>query len=155
MDLPATSLRRATPADVAGVAALAEAAYSPYVERMGGLRPGPMDVDYAAALASDDVEGWVADVDGVIGGYLLLVPEDDGLLLDNVAVHPSLHGRGLGRALLSHAELRARALGLSRIRLYTHVSMVENQRLYAHLGYVETHRATTHGFTRVFFAKDL
>ncbi|RYB92966.1 N-acetyltransferase [Nocardioides oleivorans] len=155
MGLPATSLRRATPADAAAVADIAEAAYFPYLERMGGLRPGPMDTDYASALSSGDVEAWVAVADAAVVGFLLLVPEEDGLLLDNVAVRPSHHGRGTGRLLLSHAELRAQALGLARIRLYTHVTMVENQQLYARLGYVETHRATERGLTRVFLAKHL
>ena len=65
------------------------------------------------------------------------------------------HGRGLGRLLLEHAERRTLELGLDRIRLYTHVTMVENQALYERTGYVETARRTEHGFTRVFYEKRL
>jgi ribosomal protein S18 acetylase RimI-like enzyme len=153
MASPPTSVRRATPADAHVLADVAEAAYSPYVARMGGLRPGPMETDYAGAV--EDSEAWVALADGEVAGFLILVPEADGLLLDNVAVHPTHHGQGHGRALLSLAESRARALGLDRIRLYTHETMIENQRLYSSIGYTETHRATEHGFTRVFYEKRL
>jgi len=146
-------LRRATGADAPAVAAIAEAAYSPYLERMGGLRPGPMDTDYDAAVA--DTEAWVVEVDGAVAGFVLLVEEEGRMLLENVAVLPRLHGRGLGRLLLEHAERRTAELGLDRIRLHTHVTMVENQALYERTGYVETARRTEHGFTRVFYEKRL
>ena len=146
-------VRRAAPGDAVAMAAVAEAAYSPYVERMGGLRPGPMDTDYAAAVV--DAEAWVATDGGTVVGFLLLVAEHDALLLENVAVLPSHRGRGVGRSLLRLAESRALALGLRRIRLYTHVTMVENQALYERVGYVETARTTERGFTRVFYEKGL
>ncbi len=84
-----------------------------------------------------------------------MVAEPDALLLDNVAVLPTHHGRGVGRALLELAEERALAFGRNRIRLFTHVTMVENQRLYERIGYVETDRATEDGRTRVFYEKVL
>ena len=149
--LAAVELRRATRADAPALADIAEAAYAPYLDRMGGLRPGPMDTDYAAAVA--DTEAWVAVLGGAVAGFVLLVEEDEGLLLDNVAVLPAHHGRGVGRRLLELAEHRTVELGLDRIRLYTHVTMVENQALYERIGYVETARTTEHGFTRVFYEK--
>lgn len=145
------AVRRAGAHDVPALQRIAEAAYTPYVARMGGLRPGPMETDYAAAVT--DSEAWVA-VDGEhVVGYLLLVPEADAMLLENVAVAPPHQGRGVGRALLELAESRTRAHGLHRIRLHTHETMVENQRLYSSIGFVETHRSTEHGFTRVFLEK--
>ena len=147
------TIRRATPDDAPAIARVAEAAYSPYLERMGGMRPGPMDADYAAAVAADEV--WVAEDGGRVVGHLVLLDEPGALVLDNVAVLPSHHGRGVGRALLELAEERARAAGHTRIRLYTHVTMVENQRLYERIGYVETQRTTERGFTRVFYEKAL
>lgn len=132
---------------------LAEQAYSPYLPRMGGLRPGPMDTDYRTAVAES--EAWVAESEGEVVGFLLLVAEEDGMLLENVAVLPSHHGRGIGRALLVLAEERAVSAGHARIRLYTHESMVENQRLYERSGYAETHRGGEDGLTRVFFEKRL
>lgn len=146
-------LRRATEADAQALAAIAAAAYSPYLERMEGLRPGPMDTDYAAAVA--DTEAWVALHNGDVVGFVLLVGEVDHVLLENVAVVPEHHGRGVGRMLLELAEHRTAELGLDRVRLYTHVTMVENQALYERVGYVETARTTDHGFTRVFYEKHL
>ena len=146
-------VRRAVAADAARIAYVAEAAYTPYLERMGGLRPGPLDADYGAAVAG--TEAWVVDRDGEVVAFLLLVVEDDGMLLDNVAVLPSHHGQGLGRTLLLLAEERAIAAGLDRVRLYTHVTMVENQRLYERSGYAETHRAGDSGLVRVFYEKRL
>ena len=146
-------LRRATAADAPRMQRVAEEAYSTYLPRMGGQRPGPMDTDYLAAVT--DTEAWVAEADGDLVGFLILAAEDDGMLLEGVAVHPAHQGRGLGRALLVLAEQRAVATGHARIRLYTHESMVENQRLYERIGYAETHRATEHAFTRVFYEKSL
>ncbi|MCW2738162.1 GNAT family N-acetyltransferase [Nocardioides sp.] len=146
-------VRRATAADAPRLSYVAEQAYSAYLPRMGGKRPGPMDTDYAAAVTG--TEAWVASVDGEVVGFLLLVAEDDGMLLENVAVLPSHAGRGIGRALLVLAEERAVGAGHSRIRLYTHETMVANQALYERIGYVETCRATAHGFTRVFYEKTL
>ena len=146
-------LRRADIADAAAMRDVAEAAYAPYLDRMGGHRPGPMDTDYDAAVA--DTEAWVVEVDGAVAGFVLLVEEEGRMLLENVAVLPRLHGRGLGRLLLEHAERRTLELGLDRIRLYTHVTMVENQALYERTGYVETARTTEHGFIRVFYEKRL
>lgn len=146
-------LRRATAADAPELEYVAELAYSPYLPRMDGLRPMPMDADYAAAVV--DSEAWVAFVGEEVVGFALLVAEDDVMLLENVAVLPSHHGTGVGRALLELAEERSRAAGLARVRLYTHESMVENQRLYEHIGYIETHRESEHGRTRVFFEKSI
>ena len=148
-----TELRRADAADVPALQRIASAAYSPYLSRMGGQRPGPLDADYAAAVETS--ETWVACADGSPVGFLVLVDEGGVLLLDNVAVLPSHHGHGVGRALLELAEDRATACGCTRIRLFTHVTMVENQVLYERIGYTETHRSTDDGVTRVFYEKEL
>jgi len=147
------NLRRATAADAPTMSRIAGLAFAPYVERMDGRRPAPMDADYAAAVAHD--EAWVAEHDGEVIGFLVLVGETDGLLLDGVAVLPSHHGLGAGRALLTLAEERARAGGHERIRLYTHQTMVENQRLYERIGYVVARRAEEDGFARIFYEKVL
>jgi ribosomal protein S18 acetylase RimI-like enzyme len=127
-------------------------AFGHYVERIG-MRPVPMDADYDAAVAHADT--WVADDGGQIVGLLILVPGDDHVLVENVAVDPGRQGEGIGRALLAFAEQRAAELGVSEMRLYTHVLMTENQALYARLGYVEVERRTVEGRTGVFMSKRL
>ena len=146
-------LRPASVADAARMQRIAAEAYAPYLDRMGGQRPAPMDEDYAAAVA--DHEAWVVEADGEVVGFLVLVGREDAMLLDNVAVSPSHQGLGAGRALLALAVVRARADGLARITLYTNEEMVENLALYDRIGYAETRRADEHGFARVFYEKAL
>lgn len=146
-------VRRAVAADAARMAYVAEQSFAMYLARMDGRRPVPMDADYAAAVA--EAESWVAMDDGEFVGYLVLVEEEDGFVLDNLAVLPSHHGRGIGRALLELAEERSLARGFRVIRLYTHVTMVENQRLYEGIGYVETGRETVAERSRVLYEKVL
>jgi N-acetylglutamate synthase-like GNAT family acetyltransferase len=146
------ALRRATPHDAPGIAALVERAYSRYIERIAGP-PAPMLEDYATVV--EQAEVWVASDETGLLGCLVLVPHADHLLLDNVAVRPDVQGRGIGRELLVHADHRARELGLPEVRLYTNVTMTENRSYYATHGYVETHTATEHGFERVYFVREL
>lgn len=144
--------RRARPDEAAALRALAARAYAPYTERLGRTAP-PVDADYAGAVAAGTA--WVAEADGVIAGYAILVDEGDHLLLDNVAVDPDGQGRGVGAVLLRLAEDEARRLALPEIRLYTNEAMTENLRYYARHGYAETHRAGEHPLRRVFFTKVL
>lgn len=132
------------------VRAIVDEAYAPYVPRIG-MRPGPMDDDYVAELRDGLVD--VVEHDGEILGLVVLVDEGDALLVQNVAVRPASQGRGVGRALLTHADRTAVRRGLDELRLYTHSGMTENIELYQRLGWRETHRRTEHGFQRVFFSK--
>jgi N-acetylglutamate synthase-like GNAT family acetyltransferase len=145
-------LRRAAPADVPELTALAADAYAAYVPRMG-RRPAPMTADYAASVGRGEV--WVAACGGAIVGLIVLVPRADHLLLENVAVRPASQRTGIGGRLLEEAERHARRLGLAEIRLYTNTAMTENIGYYARRGYIQTHRAEQDGFQRVFFAKQL
>ena len=98
------TLRRATADDVAAIAALIGDAYARYIERLG-RRPSPMDDDHAAYVTRG--ESWVLCDDehgGAVVGAIVLADREDHLFVDNLAVAPALHGRGLGRALLEHAD---------------------------------------------------
>lgn len=133
------------------LAEIARAAYVHYVPRIGRL-PEPMTVDYAEAVRAGHT--WVAETDRIVG-LLVLAPQPDHLLLENVAVRPGAQGDGIGRQLLAHAEREAVRLGYPEIRLYTNAAMTENLAYYPRRGYVETHRADVAGFHRVFFTKSL
>ena len=147
-----STLRPAVAADVPAVQAIVNAAYAIYLPRMA-KPPGPMLDDYLVLVAGGHVS--VLEQDGEIAGVVVLLPQDDHLLLDNVAVSPAHQGRGLGRVLIAFAEQEARRLGFDEVRLYTHVVMTENQALYARLGFEETHRGEQHGYERVFMRKQL
>lgn len=149
---PTIAIRPASARDVARMQAIVDQAYAIYIPRIG-KKPGPMLDDYAARVAEG--AAWVAEQDGQVAGILVLLPEADHLLLDNVAVAPEAHGKGVGRALVAFAEAEARRRGHAEIRLYTHEKMTENIAMYPRLGYAETHRAQQAGYDRVFFRKKL
>jgi len=128
------------------------AAYEPFIARIG-KPPAPMSDDYARHIAHGGA--FVLEDSGRIRGVLILARRPDGMLLNNVAVHPELQGRGHGRALIAHAEAEVRKLGYRQIRLYTHVLMTENQALYRRVGFIETARVSEQGFDRVYMVKQL
>lgn len=145
--------RRATLADVPAITALVRDAYARYIERLG-RRPSPMDDDHAVYVERG--EQWViADEAGTVIGAVVLTPRDDHLFVDNLALAPALHGRGLGRLLLEHADAQARRLGLPELRLYTNAKMTENLAIYPKLGYERTGRKMVGIYDRVFFRKTL
>jgi GNAT superfamily N-acetyltransferase len=146
------NLRLATPLDIPAIQRIVRDAYSPYITRIG-REPGPMSDDYAALIEAQRVQ--VLERDGAIDGLLVLIPEAEALLLDNVAVSPHAQGLGLGRTLMAIAEQTALDLGYCAIRLYTNEAMVENLAIYQRLGYVETHRGEENGLKRVYMCKVL
>ena len=131
------SLRPATAADAPRLTELVQSAYGHYVERLGGP-PRPMSDDYAEVIRRNSVT--VAERDDVPVGLIVLGVDDEGFFIDNVAVDPKQQGRGVGRALLEHAEAVARREGFDSIYLYTHELMSENLALYSRAGYVEYDR---------------
>lgn len=146
------SIRLASAADRPAVEEIVAASYGKYVARIG-RKPGPMLDDYGSLIDQGFV--YVLDNAGQIDGLVVLVPEAETMLLDNVAVRPEAQGQGLGRLLLDFAEAAAWRAGFRSIRLYTHEMMTENLALYARMGFVETHRAEEEGLHRVFMSKRL
>ena len=146
------ALRRAEPRDADAIADLVQRAYAHYPERIG-VRPAPMDADYAEAVRDDEV--WVAERGEGIVGVVVLRHEAGHAFVDNVAVAPNAQGEGLGGRLLELAEGRAAAAGHAEVRLLTHELMHETRAMYEHLGWRQTERRREHGFSRVYFAKAL
>jgi GNAT superfamily N-acetyltransferase len=117
------------------------------------MLPGPMTDDYAKVIRGRDVT--VVESSSAIVAVIVLGLSEQGFTIDNIAVHPSRRGEGLGRALLEFAEEEARRAGFDSVHLYTHEKMVENLTLYAKVGYVEDERRDEGGFSRVFMSKRL
>jgi ribosomal protein S18 acetylase RimI-like enzyme len=145
-------LRPASVADVPRLTALVRAAYGPYVERLDGP-PRPMTDDYDEVVRDRQVT--VAELEGEIIGLIVLGEDAEGFFIDNVAVDPSHHGRGVGRAQLEHAEEAARSAGFDSIYLYTHERMTENLALYSRIGYVEYDRRVHGEASLVYLRKQL
>ncbi len=145
-------LRAATDRDAEDVAALVDAAYEHYIERIGRT-PLPMTLDYGDEIRHKGVA--VAEDGKELAGVLVLDTTDEGFLVFNVAVLPAQQGTGVGRALLQFAESEARRAGFDSIYLFTHEKMTENQELYARIGYVEYDRRLIEDFHIVFMRKQL
>lgn len=145
-------IRPATPIDLDIVQQIVRQAYTHYIARIG-REPGPMLDDYGALIREGRV--CVIEHDGVVQGLLVLIPQTDAMLLDNIAVSPQAQGLGLGRMMMDHAEQAAIAAGYRSIKLYTNEAMTENIALYSRLGYAETHRIEEKGLRRVYMVKPL
>lgn len=111
------SFRSANESDVSKVATLVNIAYGHYVERIE-IIPRPMTDDYADVIRNSRVT--VAESHGTIVGVLVLTVDDEGFLIDNVAVDTGHRGTRLGSTLLKFAEAEARRAGFDSIHLYTH-----------------------------------
>jgi N-acetylglutamate synthase-like GNAT family acetyltransferase len=148
----APPLRRARAEDATAVAELVNRAYVKYVPRMGHP-PVPMVEDYPDVIRRH--QAWVVEEDGALAAVLVLIPEDDMLLIDNIAVEPSYQGSGLGRRLMAFAESEALRQGFSSLRLYTNEKMTENIAFYSRLGYRETGREILRGRHVVHMRKDI
>jgi GNAT superfamily N-acetyltransferase len=146
-------IRLALPEDRSAVEAIVNEAYSVYIDRIG-KPPGPMLDDYAALIV-DRAVSVLENGGGEIAAIVVLLPESDHLLLDNIAVRRDRQGQGLGRRLIAFAEEEARRRGYRELRLYTHEKMSENIVLYSRLGFVETGRGRQAGYDRVFMTKRL
>lgn len=58
---------------------------------------------------------WVAEVDGVVGGFAALETEKG--YVDTMFVHPEYQGKGIGAALMSRVLESARETGVRRVTL--------------------------------------
>ncbi|MFF0201738.1 GNAT family N-acetyltransferase [Streptomyces sp. NPDC005017] len=143
-------IRPAGADDVPAVKAVTDAAFSPYIERIGVV-PRPMEADHAADVAA----GRVFVTGDPVVGLVVLEAYEDHLFLDSIAVHPDTHGQGVGGRLLRFVEARARALGLREIRLYTNVMMWENRKIYPKYGYEVVGRRVDGPYARVHYRKVL
>jgi ribosomal protein S18 acetylase RimI-like enzyme len=132
-------LRRAVVADAAAVRALTRDAYAKWVPLIG-REPRPMQADYERAVREHRID--LAYRGEVLTGLIETIARPDHLLIENVAVAPSWQGRGIGRALMAHAERLAAAGRYRELRLYTNKAFAENVALYLKLGYRIEHEET-------------
>lgn len=113
-------IRAARPGDVAAVVTLVESAYRGESSRAGWTTEADLldgqrtDADEVRALLAHVL---VAEDDGGIVGCCTLVPKDAHAYFGMFAVRPGLQGGGVGSALLTDAENRAKALGMARVEM--------------------------------------
>ena len=146
------TIRQAEPEDQEALVDCVQAAYTKYIERIG-KRSAPLLADYKALIAQRVV--YVLAAQEGVRGVLVMMPQDGGMFVENVAIDPLFQGQGLGRALMAFAEQQARKAQLGEIRLYTNEVMTENLLLYQQLGFEEEGRQVQNGYHRVFLRKGL
>ena len=146
-------IRPADEGDAPAIRQCARDAYARYVAAIG-QKPAPMVADFDAAIAAGTVHVAISATQSLLG-FVVFYPEDDHMLLENVAVRPDAAGQGIGKRLILFCEAEARRLSATSVRLYTNEKMVENLSIYPHLGYREVARRREDGFDRVFFEKTL
>jgi len=141
----------ASPEELSEIEEVVTASYEKYLSRMD-KPPAPMERNYAEAIENREIRV----VGNPVRGLVSLVTQSEAvLLIENVAVHPSIQGSGLGRELMDFAEDEATDRGLNRLALYTNEVMTENLSMYEHLGFSETARRTEDGYRRIYMEKML
>ena len=125
-------IRPAQPTDAQRVRDLVLAAYAEWVPVIG-REPMPMKADYERAVEEHVIDLLYAE--GRMVGLIEMIPDDDHLYVENVAVAPGYRGRGFGRLLMAHAEQVAARERLPEIRLRTNALFARNIALYRMLGY--------------------
>jgi predicted GNAT family N-acyltransferase len=92
----------------------------------------PLDIERDAH--DDAADHWLGRLDGVpVATARLLDVDVDGVgLVGRVAVLPDARGTGIGAALMSAVERRARERGLTRVELHAQVAV---RGFYERLGY--------------------
>ena len=127
------------------------------VERHGALYGeeygwrGPFE-GMCAGIVSDFVKNldprlekcWVADIDGVRAGCVMLVRDNPKARKADVArlrlllLEPHARGFGLGRKLVEACVSFARETGYRRLTLWTHKELTAARAIYAKLGFTKT-----------------
>ena len=110
-----------------------------------------MTADYARMVAENTI--WLMTHLDQIIGVLVLINEPEHMLIYSVAIKPTFQKLGLGRQLLTWAEIQAIQQGYKSIRLYTNTRFEENIRLYQQFGYTETGRTLLENSHIVYMAK--
>lgn len=102
----------------------------------------------AADLAAQSETAEIWAIGAPIRACMILTPKPAALYLGKLAVDPAHQRSGLGRALVSHAETRARALGLPVLGLQTRIELIENQAAFTAMGFAEVARTAHPGHTK-------
>jgi len=132
------TIRRAARRDIPWLLHLYGAFAAAYGDEPDGLFDH-IDADANQALL-------VAESDRRIIGTLVLVVVQNlahrgqpWAVVENVAVHESLRGKGIGTLLMEEAVRRARGAQCYKLVLSAHKSRTESHRLYRKLGLQQTH----------------
>jgi GNAT superfamily N-acetyltransferase len=131
------SFRRVTSLDAGTLREITRAAYAKWVAEIG-REPKPMTANYEQAVIDHVIELLEDGCQPI--ALIEVIPGLSHLLIENIAVLPDRHGRGIGGLLLERAEATARSLGVNELRLYTNAQFAANLSFYANRGFEEFRR---------------
>jgi ribosomal protein S18 acetylase RimI-like enzyme len=141
-------LREAGEADAEAVAAVIRAAFEEYRGRLDPPSGALAETAETVRAKMQTARAVLALISEAPVGCAFLRSEEGRLYLFRLAVLPGHRGRGLGRALLAHAEERARALGLPRVRLGVRAVLDRQIAFYEGLGYCRVGAEAHPGYAR-------
>jgi ribosomal protein S18 acetylase RimI-like enzyme len=141
-------IRLATLNDLVQLAALLKRVV-PVMRAAGNLQ---WDDSYPnTEVFTNDIERgqlWVAETDGSVVGVIAITGDiepdymqadwdhtEAALVVHRLAVDPEFRGAGIGRALMTHAEIVAASKEIAVIRVDTNVENQATQKLFPGLGY--------------------
>ncbi|MBL8644980.1 MAG: GNAT family N-acetyltransferase [Rhodospirillaceae bacterium] len=145
-------VRAAAHDDADAIRALTREAYSKWIA-VSGREPLPMKADYALAVTRHRFD--LLFIDGELAALIETSPENDALLVVNLAVRPAHQRQGYGTRLLRLVEDRARQQHLKALRLFTNKLFTANIQYYQALGYGITREEELNGGIAVHLSKPL
>ncbi|QCO57553.1 GNAT family N-acetyltransferase (plasmid) [Pseudorhodobacter turbinis] len=110
----------------------------------------------AKDLATHPGEVWV--IGRPARACMVLTPTAGSLYLGRLSVDKPWLRKGYARILITHAESRARALGLPVLKLQSRIELVENHAVFFALGFKQSGASTHKGFsapTSLIFTKEV
>lgn len=78
---------------------------------------------------------WIAELDGIMAGYVFFLDWNSSIPSLGLAVRDDLRGKHIGRALVAFAQRTAREAGKGGIQLTTHTANLRGQVLYENMGF--------------------
>lgn len=146
MERDTITIRRAARRDIPSLLRLYGSFAAAYGDDPDGLSPGEADAIFDRIDADQNQALLVAEQDlRVIGTLVLIVVQNlahrgqPWAIVENVAVHESARGQGLGTLLMEEAVRRARGARCYKLVLSAHQSRTDSHRLYRRLGLEQTH----------------
>lgn len=110
-------IRQATDADIPALQHLYDEHAALLAQANAAGRPAGM-----APKLTEQNRVWVGEVEGAIGGYICAIRDDDGWLVDDMALDAHVYYPGMARALVGAVQQAARAEGqhkmVVRVPLY-------------------------------------
>jgi ribosomal protein S18 acetylase RimI-like enzyme len=134
--LPTPLLRPAGPGDAAALNAILWATYeSTWRPQLSADRDAQLRASGSTAryVQSRLAHFQVAECDGTLAGFV----DWEGDFIDALHVLPRWQGRGVGRALLAHAEAAMRTAGRAQARLETDTFNTQALGFYSGQGYAQ------------------